>query len=78
MDNGNTRRDRMRNDIIQEMAGVVDASKKTQERRLYWYGRVMRKEESPFFKEDAGPAGGNRRPRGRPKRQWRDSIDEDR
>lgn len=34
---GKTRKDSMQNDTIHEMADVVKASKKIQERRLHWY-----------------------------------------
>lgn len=43
VDDGKAGRNRMQNNAVQEMAIVVEASKKAQERRLYWYGYVMRR-----------------------------------
>lgn len=46
----------MRCDTIREMAGVVEISKKPQERQLYSYGRAIRREQSRC-KDDAGTTG---------------------
>lgn len=43
---GKINKDRIRNDAILHMLGVVETSKKNQRRRLHWYGNVMRREES--------------------------------
>ena len=42
---GVTRKDKIRNEHIRGMTKVVQASRKITERRLKWYGHVMRMEE---------------------------------
>ena len=37
--------DRIRNDRIRKTIKVTEISKKVQERRLQWYGHVMRRDE---------------------------------
>lgn len=46
MYNRKTKRNRMRNYAIQEMASVMETLRKAQERQLYYYGYVMRREEN--------------------------------
>ena len=42
---GVTRRGKIRNDFIRGTVKVAEVSKKIQERRLQWFGHVMRRED---------------------------------
>ena len=42
---GVTKMDRIRNDRIRRTIKVTEISKKVQEKRLQWYGHVMRRDE---------------------------------
>ena len=42
---GVTRRDRIRNELIRGTVKVAELSRKIQEKRLNWYGHVMRRDE---------------------------------
>ena len=60
-------------DKINERTGTTKMgkiTKKVQERRLKWYGRVMRREEHEMKVK-------GRRTRGRPKRRWFDKVKDD-
>ena len=61
----------------QQRLGVDDIAFVLQQNRLRWYGHVLRKEDDDSVKkcmeyEVEGP-----RPRGRPKRTWREVVRED-
>jgi glucose/arabinose dehydrogenase len=62
---GKTRRDRIRNDTIREMAGVIEISRKVQEGRLQWFGHVMRREEDHVVRRVSSMQVEGRRGRGR-------------
>ena len=51
--------------------------KKVQERRLQWYGHVMRREADYVGKRVMGMAVEGTRGRGRPRRRWMDNVNED-
>ena len=51
---------------------MVEISKKAQERRLRWYGHVMRKDEDCVVRRVLDMEVEGRRRRGRPKRKWRE------
>jgi len=60
-----------------ERLGIDDIALVFQQNRLRWYGRVLQKEDDDLVKkcieyEVKGP-----RPRGRPKRTWREVVRED-
>ena len=74
---GKTRMDKIRNETIRKMGGVVEVSRKIQERRLQWYGHVMRREDDYVGRRVASIQVEGRRARGRPKRRWNDCIVED-
>ncbi len=74
---GVTRMDRIRNERIRGTVKVTELSKKVQERRLQWYGHVMRREEEYVGRRVMGMEVQGRRNRGRPKRRWLDSVKED-
>ena len=71
---GVTRMDRVRNERIRGTIKVTEISKKIQERRLQWYGHVMRREDDYVGKRVMGMEIEGRRGRGRPKRRWMDSV----
>ena len=71
---GKTKRDRIRNERIREMAGVAECSKKVQERRLQWYGHVVRREDDYVGKRVSRMQVEGCRPVGRPRRRWRDCV----
>jgi len=63
---------------LRERLGIDDMALVLQQNRLRWYGHVLRKDDDDWVKkctqcEDEGP-----RPRGRPKRTWREVVREDR
>ena len=66
--------DRVRNERIRGTIKVTEISKKIQERRLQWYGHVMRREDDYVGKRVMGMEIEGRRGRGRPKRRWMDSV----
>ena len=74
---GITRRDKIRNELIRGTVKVLEVSKKAQERRLKWFGHVMRREDDFVGKRVMNMEVEGRRRRGRPKFRWKDSIAND-
>lgn len=74
---GKTRKDRIRNEVIRKMGGVIEVSKKIQERRLQWFGHVMRREDKYVGRKVSSMQLEGKRRRGRPKRRWKDCVVED-
>ena len=74
---GVTRRDRIRNDYIRGTVKVVEVSKKIQQKRLQWYGHVMRREDDHACRRVMDMEVEGRRRRGRPKFRWKDNIAND-
>ena len=56
---------------------VGEITKKVQERRLKWYGHVMRREEHYVGRRAMEMKGQGRRNRGRLKRRWLDRVRDD-
>ena len=58
---------------------MTEISKKAQEARLRWFGHLMRREEREehIGREIMRMEVQGRRKRGRPKRRWKDCIEED-
>ena len=74
---GVTKRDRIKNNLIRGTVKVAEVSKKLQERRLQWFGHVMRRgDEFPCKTVMNMEVPGTRR-RGRPRMRWRDSVNRD-
>ena len=70
-------KDRLPSKELRERLGIDDIALVLQQNRLRWYGHVLRKEDDDWVKkcteyEVEGP-----RPRGRPKRTWREVVRED-
>ena len=62
---------------LRERLGIDDIALVLQQNKLWWHGHVLRKEDDDWVKkcmeyEVEGP-----RPRGRPKRTWREVVRED-
>ena len=70
-------RDRHPSKELRERLGIDDTALVLQQNRLRWYRHVLRMEDDDWVKkcmeyEVEGP-----RPRGRPKRTWREVVQED-
>ena len=70
-------KDRLPRKELRERLGIDDIALVLQKNRLRWYGHVLRKDDDDCVKkcmehEVQGP-----RPRGRPKRTWREVVQED-
>ncbi|XP_072398137.1 uncharacterized protein [Diabrotica undecimpunctata] len=72
-----TRRDRIRNDLIRERAGVTIVSNKIQEKSLQWFGHVRHRNENYVGRRIELLKVDGRRGRGQPKRRWKDCGAED-
>ncbi|VDO74488.1 unnamed protein product [Heligmosomoides polygyrus] len=71
---GVTRMDRIRNDAIRQKFGVAPIADKMREARLRWYGHVLRGEENSVRKIGLNFEVIGKRPRGRPKQCWSDTL----
>ena len=73
-----TLKDKIRNDVIRERTKVKDVIKETREKKSRWAGHVARMENHRWAKitTEWTPREG-RRARGRPKRRWRDEVEEE-
>jgi len=69
-------KDRLPSKELRERLGIDDIALILQQNRLRWYGHVLRKQDDWVKKcmeyEVEGP-----RPRGRPKRSWREVVKKD-
>ena len=74
---GVTKLDKIRNERIRGTTKVGEITKKVQERRLKWYGHVMRREEHYVGRRAIEMKVHGRKNRGRPKRRWLDKVDDD-
>ena len=71
---GVTKLDKIRNERIRVTTKVGEIAKKVQERRLKWYGHVMRRNEHYVGRRAVEMKVQGRRKRGRPKRRWLDRL----
>ena len=69
--------DTIRNERIRRTTKVGEITKKVQERRLKWYGHVMRREERNVGRRVMVMKVQGRRERGKPKRRWLDKVKDD-
>ena len=72
-----TKLDKIRNERIRGTTKEREITKKVQERRLKWYGHVMRREEQYIGRSAMEMKVQGRRKRGRPKRRWLDKVKDD-
>ena len=72
---GHTRKDKIRNETIRPLVGVGNIRERLQQKRLTWFGNVMRRDEDYVGRQamEMEVKGGGRR-RWRPKLQWKDAI----
>ena len=64
---GKTRKDRIKNETIRGNAKVTPINSVLTQRRLSWYGHVMRRDETHITKSTLRTTVTGTRPRGRPK-----------
>ena len=74
---GVSRRDRLRNDHVRGSLKVTGLGRKIQERRLCWYGHVMRREVGYVGRRTMDMLVEGKRRRGRPRLRWMDKLRED-
>ena len=74
---GKTRKDHVRNQIIQEDAKVCQMSTFLRQKRLNWYGHIRRREEDNLSRRTIDMVIPGKRRRGRPRRRWIDNNRED-
>ncbi|VDO93352.1 unnamed protein product [Heligmosomoides polygyrus] len=74
---GVTRTDSILNDAIRQKFGVAPISDKMREARLRWYGHVLRGKEDSVRKIGLELEVSGKRPRGRPKHSWSNTLHTD-
>ena len=72
-----TKLDKIRNERIRGTTKVGGITKKVQERRLKWYGHVMRNDEHYVGRRAMVMIVQGRRKSGRPKRRWLEKVKDD-
>ncbi|EYC36881.1 hypothetical protein Y032_0847g2669 [Ancylostoma ceylanicum] len=77
MDEGVTRADRIRNEKIRERFGIAPIADKLRETRLRWYGHVLRANKDTICKVGLDLEVPGKRPKGRPKQRWLDTMHAD-
>jgi len=70
-------KDRFPSKELRERLGIDDIALVLQQNRLRWYGHVLRKEDDDRVKKCMEYKVEIPRPRGRPKRTWREVVTED-
>ena len=74
---GKTRKDRIKNETIRGIARVTPIKSVLAQKRLSWYGHVMRREETHITRSTLNMTVMGTRPRGRPKMRWLDRLKSD-
>ena len=70
-------KDRLPSKELKERLGIDDIALVLQQNRLRWYGHVLRKDDDDWVKKCMEYEAEGPRPRGRPKRTWREVVRED-
>ena len=70
-------KDRVPSKELRERLGIDDIILIVQQNRLQWYGHVLRKEDTDWVKKCLEYEVEGSRPRGRPKRTWREVVQND-
>jgi len=70
-------RGRLPSKQLRERLGIDDIALVLQQNRLRWYGHVLRKDDDDWVKKCIEYEAEGPRPRGRPKRTWREVVRED-
>ena len=71
---GKTRKDRIKNETIRVNAKVTPKNSVLTQKRLSWYGHVMRRDETHITKSTLRTTVTGTRPRGRLKMRWLDRL----
>jgi hypothetical protein len=74
---GITRFDHVRNDDIRDRYGVAPITEKMREARLRWYGHALRSDDDSLAKTGLNIDIAGKRPKGRPKQRWLDTLHAD-
>ncbi len=72
-----TRLDHIRNEDIRKEADVQPVENLLENKRLKWFGHCLRRERNHICAKSLRLEVSARRSRGRPKKRWRDNIQED-
>jgi len=70
-------KDRVPSKELTERLGIDDIISILQQNRLRWYGQVLRKEDTDWVKKCMEYEVEGSRPRGRPKRTWKEGVRKD-
>jgi len=70
-------KDRVPSKELRERVGINDTMLVLQQNRLRWYGHVLRKEDNDWLKKCMEYEVEGSRPRGKPKRTWREVVQKD-
>jgi len=70
-------KDRVPSKELRERLGIDDIILILQQNRLQWYGHVLRKEDTDWVKKCMEYEVDGSRPRGRPKRTWKEVVQKD-
>ena len=74
---GKTRKERIKNETIRGNAKVTPINSVLTQKRLSWYGHVMRRDETHITKSTIRTTVTGTRPRGRPNMRWLDKLKRD-
>nr|CDJ90887.1 RNA-directed DNA polymerase (reverse transcriptase) domain containing protein [Haemonchus contortus] len=74
---GWTRLDRIRNEDVRTVMQTAPVQLKMREQRLRWFGHVLRRPQSHPIRKAMEFEAQGKRPRGAPKKRWRDVIKKD-
>nr|CDJ93072.1 RNA-directed DNA polymerase (reverse transcriptase) domain containing protein [Haemonchus contortus] len=74
---GWTRLDRIRNEAVRTVMQIAPVQLKMREQRLRWFGHVLRRPQSHPIRKAMEFEAQDKRPRGAPKKRWRDVIKKD-
>ena len=74
---GKTRKDIIKNETIRGITRVTLVKSVLTQKRLSWYGHVMRREETDITRSTLRMTVMGTRPRGRPKMRWLDKLKSD-
>jgi len=69
--------DKVPSERLTERPGLDDIISVQQQNRLRWYGHVLQKEDNDWVKKCMEYKVEGARPRGRPKRTWREIVEKD-
>ncbi|VDO87408.1 unnamed protein product [Heligmosomoides polygyrus] len=74
---GWTRRDRVRNEDVRAVMKTAPIQLKMREQRLRWYGHILRRPEDHPIRLALNFEASGKRPRGAPRKRWKDVIKRD-